>query len=242
MIINKEIFTNLIKKAYLNELNDELIIQFTKDEIKIPFFLGMVGGIISMPNKLNEEPFDMVVVNITNFLKSIKILKESFEMDFQSKQKSRFISMRDGKYENDYRLSDISLLQHDHLKIYTFQEPKFDVKININQDFIKDMLEIKSTIKVEDTSTIHIKSMGDKKLEFILGDYNKVKYKLPFEKLNPSTLEINSNFNFQKFISIIEQNKDVISGTILFKKPFIKLETNCLNNLNTIYYLVENQT
>lgn len=241
MIINKEIFTNLIKKAYLNELNDELIIQFTKDEIKIPFFLGAIGGVISKPNILNEEPFDMVVVNITNFLKSIKILKESFEMDFQSKERSRFISMRDGKYENDYRLSDISLLQHDHLKIYTLQEPQFDVKIDINQDFIKDMLEIKSTIKVEDTTAIQIKSMGEKKLEFILGDYNKVKYKLPFEKLNSTTLEINSKFNFSKFISIIEQNKDVISGTILFKKPFIKIETHCKDSVKCIYYLVENQ-
>ena len=242
MIINKEIFTNLIKKAYLNELNDELIIQFTKEEIKIPFFLGAVVGIISKPNILNEEPFDMVVVNITNFLKSIKILKESFEMDFQSKERSRFISMRDGKYENDYRLSDVSMLQHDHLKIYTFQEPQFDVKIDINQDFIKDMLEIKSTIKVEDTTAIQIKSMGEKKLEFILGDYNKVKYKLPFEKLNSTTLEINSKFNFQKFISIIEQNKDVSSGTILFKKPFIKIETHCKDSVKCIYYLVENQS
>jgi hypothetical protein len=103
------------------------------------------------------------------------------------------------------------------------------------------MLEIKSTIKVEDTTAIQIKSMGEKKLEFILGDYNKVKYKLPFEKLNSTTLEINSKFNFQKIISIIEQNKDVVSGTILFKKPFIKIETHCKDSVKCIYYLVENQ-
>ena len=241
MNINKDYFTSLIKKAYLGEINNELIIQFKEDVIKIPFYKGDIGGIISSTNTLTSSPFDMVIVNISNFLKSVKILKESFEMEFKDKE-SRFINMQDGKFENDFRLSDVSLLQDDHLRIYELELPEMDVKIPINQEFIKDILEIKSTVKVDETTAIQIKSMGEKKLELILGDYNKVKYKVNFEKLNSNSLEVNAKFNFQKFISIIEQNKDIIDGTIFYKKPFIKIEVNCNNNISAIYYLIQNQT
>lgn len=239
MKINKKSFTNLLKKAYLSELNDELIIQFHESKIVIPFFIGAVGGIITKENS-SQEPFEMVVVNVTNLLKQMSILDEEFEMSFVESQ-NRFIQMKDKKFENNYRLSDKSLLQNDHLKIYDFQEPSYDVKMDFGQEFVKDILDMKSTIKSDETTSIQLKSMGEKKLEFILGDYNKIKYKTEFEKLNQNSLEINAKFNFKNFISLLEQIKDVKNGTIFYKKPFIKIQAQCSDDVNVNYFIVQNQ-
>ena len=239
MKINKKSFINLLKKAYLGELNDELIIQFQENFIKIPFWQNGICGIITKENS-PQTPFEMVVVNVTNLLKQMSILDEEFEMSFVESQ-NRFIQMKDKKFENNYRLSDKSLLQNDHLKIYEFQEPPYDIKMDFGQEFVKDILDMKSTIKSDETTSIQLKSMGEKKLEFILGDYNKIKYKTEFEKLNKNSLEINSKFNFQKFISLLEQIKDVKSGTIFYKKPFIKIQAQCGDDVNVNYFIVQNQ-
>lgn len=240
MLVNKKHFTNLIKKIHLGGLTDEVLIQFTRDKIIIPFYNRTeLNAILTFPHNLKEEPFELAIPRVSEFVKFMSLLDDIFEMNIEQDGTARYLTMVDKKYTNKYRITDKSTLVHEHEKIFDFNEPEYDVEIKINQEIISDLLKMKNSVKIEDNTTVKLKSTGEKRLAFILGDFHKSNYDLKFTKLNKNPLEVNAKFNFSKFISIIDNNKDAVTGTIKYKKPFIKVDISS-EEVNSVYYLVEN--
>lgn len=237
--MNKQILLSIINKYYLDGLVETVLFKIQNKKLIIDFgteFKDLKGIIIA---DIDLEDCNLGIYDTSSLIKLININDDELDITIDKQGIiSRKIKIKSKDFNIEYCLVEELLIPKPPS---IDEEPKYDISFPITSQFIDRFIKAE---KATTSEVLCIKSSYEPKgLEFVLGgngDYsNKIKFIEPCKyDFPPSELQ----FNVIEFREILDNNKDLISGTFEYSSEgMIKLSFLNKNDISSIYYLIAHE-
>ena len=234
--MNKQQFVKFIDKYNLGGLVNSAILSFKDNTLNTRFTSGdkSLLGILSM-DKWDFEDGEFGVYNTEQLVKLLSVLDDDVTMTVsKAGDKAVSIQMSDSVSKVNYMLTDTSVISRPPVPESLPQN--FELKININQQFISKFISGKQALPETDTFTI---VTNNDKANVVIGyaSVNTNRVTIPVSTTEYKHMDLIS-FNAGNFKEILSANKECESALLEVSPDGIAKITFKIDNYKSTYYLV----
>lgn len=234
--MNKQKLVKFIDKYNLGGLVNSAILSFKDNTLNTRFTSGdkSLLGILSM-DKWDFEDGEFGVYNTEQLVKLLSVLDDDVTMTVsKAGEKAVSIQMSDSVSKVNYMLTDTSVISRPPVPESLPQN--FELKININQQFISKFISGKQALPETDTFTI---VTNNDKANVVIGyaSVNTNRVTIPVSTTEYKHMDLIS-FNAGNFKEILSANKECESALLEVSPDGIAKITFKIDNYKSTYYLV----
>lgn len=234
--MNKQKLVKFIDKYNLGGLVNSAILSFKDNTLNTRFTSGdkSLLGILSM-DKWDFEDGEFGVYNTEQLVKLLSVLDDDVTMTVsKAGDKAVSIQMSDSVSKVNYMLTDTSVISRPPVPESLPQN--FELKININQQFISKFISGKQALPETDTFTI---VTNNDKANVVIGyaSVNTNRVTIPVSTTEYKHMDLIS-FNAGNFKEILSANKECESALLEVSPDGIAKITFKIDNYKSTYYLV----
>jgi len=241
-MINKITLQSIINKYYLGE-NESVKWDINDKTLTIKFMSSnkeVIGKLIH--NNFDLEDSELAVYETKRLINLLNITTGDVLLELEKTHKVYTkLLISDQDFNLSYALADLLLIE----KVGTVNEPKWDVDLNLEKEYVSNLVKAKSALSEVDNMVIttELDTNNELMCKFTFGDEqghnNKITYQLYGEILDQNLqLPFNSNI----FKTILNVNKDLDSGSLkISSKGLMKLEFTSGDTLCE-YFLVRKES
>ena len=234
--MNKQKLVKFIDKYSLGGLVNSAILSFKDNTLNTRFTSGdkSLLGILSM-DKWDFEDGEFGVYNTEQLVKLLSVLDDDVTMTVsKAGEKAVSIQMSDSVSKVNYMLTDTSVISRPPVPESLPQN--FELKININQQFISKFISGKQALPETDTFTI---VTNNDKANVVIGyaSVNTNRVTIPVSTTEYKHMDLIS-FNASNFKEILSANKECESALLEVSPDGIAKITFKIDNYKSTYYLV----
>jgi|TARA_R110000822_G_scaffold175224_2_gene314919 hypothetical protein len=234
--MNKQKLVKFIDKYNLGGLVNSAILSFKDNTLNTRFTSGdkSLLGILSM-DKWDFEDGEFGVYNTEQLVKLLSVLDDDVTMTVsKAGDKAVSIQMSDSVSKVNYMLTDTSVISRPPVPESLPQN--FELKININQQFISKFISGKQALPETDTFTIVTKNDT---ANVVIGyaSVNTNRVTIPVSTTEYKHMDLIS-FNAGNFKEILSANKECESALLEVSPDGIARITFKIDNYKSTYYLV----
>ena len=234
--MNKQKLVKFIDKYNLGGLVNSAILSFKDNTLNTRFTSGdkSLLGILSM-DKWDFEDGEFGVYNTEQLVKLLSVLDDDVTMTVsKAGDKAVSIQMSDSVSKVNYMLTDTSVISRPPVPESLPQN--FELKININQQFISKFISGKQALPETDTFTI---VTNNDKANVVIGyaSVNTNRVTIPVSTTEYKHMDLIS-FNAGNFKEILSANKECESALLEVSPDGIARITFKIDNYKSTYYLV----
>lgn len=234
--MNKQKLVKFIDKYSLGGLVNSAILSFKDNTLNTRFTSGdkSLLGILSM-DKWDFEDGEFGVYNTEQLVKLLSVLDDDVTMTVsKAGDKAVSIQMSDSVSKVNYMLTDTSVISRPPVPESLPQN--FELKININQQFISKFISGKQALPETDTFTI---VTNNDKANVVIGyaSVNTNRVTIPVSTTEYKHMDLIS-FNAGNFKEILSANKECESALLEVSPDGIAKITFKIDNYKSTYYLV----
>mgnify|MGYP001265783587 FL=1 len=234
--MNKQKLVKFIDKYSLGGLVNSAILSFKDNTLNTRFTSGdkSLLGILSM-DKWDFEDGEFGVYNTEQLVKLLSVLDDDVTMSVtKAGDKAVSIQMSDSVSKVNYMLTDTSVISRPPVPESLPQN--FELKININQQFISKFISGKQALPETDTFTI---VTNNDKANVVIGyaSVNTNRVTIPVSTTEYKHMDLIS-FNASNFKEILSANKECESALLEVSPDGIAKITFKIDNYKSTYYLV----
>ena len=234
--MNKQKLVKFIDKYSLGGLVNSAILSFKDNTLNTRFTSGdkSLLGILSM-DKWDFEDGEFGVYNTEQLVKLLSVLDDDVTMSVtKAGDKAVSIQMSDSVSKVNYMLTDTSVISRPPVPESLPQN--FELKININQQFISKFISGKQALPETDTFTI---VTNNDKANVVIGyaSVNTNRVTIPVSTTEYKHMDLIS-FNAGNFKEILSANKECESALLEVSPDGIAKITFKIDNYKSTYYLV----
>jgi hypothetical protein len=200
----------------------------------------VIGKLIH--NNFDLEDSELAVYETKRLINLLNITTGDVLLELEKTHKVYTkLLISDQDFNLSYALADLLLIE----KVGTVNEPKWDVDLNLEKEYVSNLVKAKSALSEVDNMVIttELDTNNELMCKFTFGDEqghnNKITYQLYGEILDQNLqLPFNSNI----FKTILNVNKDLDSGSLkISSKGLMKLEFTSGDTLCE-YFLVRKES
>tara|TARA_R100000030_G_scaffold99961_4_gene91981 strand:- start:3339 stop:4061 length:723 start_codon:yes stop_codon:yes gene_type:complete len=234
--MDKQKFVNFIEKYNLDGLVNSAILSFKDKKLSTRFTSGdkSLLGIISM-DKWDFEDGEFGVYDTTQLKSLLKVLDSDVQMKVnKAGDKAVSIQMSDSVSKIQYILSDTAVINKPPAPENLPQD--FDLKIEVNTQFIKKFIVGKDALAETDTFTITTNG-GNTSVIIGYSSVNTNRVTIPVSTSEYKDMEIIS-FNANNFKNILKANQECESAVLEVSPQGVARITFNIDDYKSTYYLV----
>ena len=234
--MNKQQLVKFISKYNLGGLVNSAILSFKDNTLNTRFTSGdkSLLGILSM-DKWDFEDGEFGVYNTEQLVKLLSVLDDDVTMSVtKAGDKAVSIQLSDTVSKVNYMLTDTSVISRPPVPESLPQN--FELKININQQFISKFISGKQALPETDTFTVFTKNNTT---SIVIGyaSVNTNRVTIPVSTTEYKEMDLIS-FNATNFKEILSANKECESAILEVSPDGIAKITFKIDNYKSTYYLV----
>tara|TARA_R100001369_G_scaffold50166_1_gene76877 strand:- start:1395 stop:2117 length:723 start_codon:yes stop_codon:yes gene_type:complete len=234
--MNKQQLVKFIGKYNLGGLVNSAILSFKDNTLNTRFTSGdkSLLGILSM-DKWDFEDGEFGVYNTEQLVKLLSVLDDDVTMSVtKAGDKSVSIQLSDSVSKVNYMLTDTSVISRPPVPESLPQN--FELKININPQFISKFISGKQALPETDTFTVVTKNDT---ASIVIGyaSVNTNRVTIPVSTTEYKQMDLIS-FNATNFKEILSANKECESAILEVSPDGIAKITFKIDNYKSTYYLV----
>jgi len=234
--MNKQKLVKFIDKYNLGGLVNSAILSFKDNTLNTRFTSGdkSLLGILSM-DKWDFEDGEFGVYNTEQLVKLLSVLDDDVTMTVsKAGDKAVSIQMSDSVSKVNYMLTDTSVISRPPVPESLPQN--FELKININPQFISKFISGKQALAETDTFTVVTKNDT---ASIVIGyaSVNTNRVTIPVSTTEYKQMDLIS-FNATNFKEILSANKECESAILEVSPDGIAKITFKIDNYKSTYYLV----
>ena len=234
--MNKQQFVKFIDKYNLGGLVNSAILSFRNNTLNTRFTSGdkSLLGILSM-DKWDFEDGEFGVYNTEQLVKLLSVLDDDVTMTVtKAGDKAVSIQLSDSVSKVNYMLTDTSVISRPPVPESLPQN--FELKININSQFISKFISGKQALPETDTFTVVTKNDTT---SIVIGyaSVNTNRVTIPVTTTEYKQMDLIS-FNATNFKEILSANKECESALLEVSPDGISKITFNIDNYKSTYYLV----
>ena len=234
--MNKQKLVKFIDKYNLGGLVNSAILSFKDNTLNTRFTSGdkSLLGILSM-DKWDFEDGEFGVYNTEQLVKLLSVLDDDVTMTVsKAGDKAVSIQMSDSVSKVNYMLTDTSVISRPPVPESLPQN--FELKININPQFISKFISGKQALAETDTFTVVTKNDT---ASIVIGyaSVNTNRVTIPVSTTEYKHMDLIS-FNAGNFKEILSANKECESALLEVSPDGIAKITFKIDNYKSTYYLV----
>ena len=234
--MNKQKLVKFIDKYNLGGLVNSAILSFKDNTLNTRFTSGdkSLLGILSM-DKWDFEDGEFGVYNTEQLVKLLSVLDDDVTMTVsKAGDKAVSIQMSDSVSKVNYMLTDTSVISRPPVPESLPQN--FELKININQQFISKFISGKQALPETDTFTI-VTNNDTASIVIGYASVNTNRVTIPVSTTEYKEMDLIS-FNATNFKEILHANKECESALLEVSPDGIARITFKIDNYKSTYYLV----
>ena len=234
--MNKQKLVKFIDKYNLGGLVNSAILSFKDNTLNTRFTSGdkSLLGILSM-DKWDFEDGEFGVYNTEQLVKLLSVLDDDVTMSVtKAGDKAVSIQMSDSVSKVNYMLTDTSVISRPPVPESLPQN--FELKININQQFISKFISGKQALPETDTFTI-VTNNDTASIVIGYASVNTNRVTIPVSTTEYKHMDLIS-FNAGNFKEILSANKECESALLEVSPDGIAKITFKIDNYKSTYYLV----
>ena len=234
--MNKQKLVKFIDKYNLGGLVNSAILSFKDNTLNTRFTSGdkSLLGILSM-DKWDFEDGEFGVYNTEQLVKLLSVLDDDVTMTVsKAGDKAVSIQMSDSVSKVNYMLTDTSVISRPPVPESLPQN--FELKININQQFISKFISGKQALPETDTFTI-VTNNDTASIVIGYASVNTNRVTIPVSTTEYKHMDLIS-FNATNFKEILSANKECESALLEVSPDGIAKITFKIDNYKSTYYLV----
>ena len=234
--MNKQQLVKFISKYNLGGLVNSAILSFRNNTLNTRFTSGdkSLLGILSM-DKWDFEDGEFGVYNTEQLVKLLSVLDDDVTMTVtKAGDKAVSIQLSDSVSKVNYMLTDTSVISRPPVPESLPQN--FELKININPQFISKFISGKQALPETDTFTVVTKNDTT---SIVIGyaSVNTNRVTIPVTTTEYKQMDLIS-FNATNFKEILSANKECESALLEVSPDGISKITFNIDNYKSTYYLV----
>ena len=234
--MNKQQLVKFISKYNLGGLVNSAILSFKDNTLNTRFTSGdkSLLGILSM-DKWDFEDGEFGVYNTEQLVKLLSVLDDDVTMSVtKAGDKAVSIQLSDTVSKVNYMLTDTSVISRPPVPESLPQN--FELKININPQFISKFISGKQALPETDTFTVFTKNNTT---SIVIGyaSVNTNRVTIPVSTTEYKEMDLIS-FNATNFKEILHANKECESALLEVSPDGIAKITFKIDNYKSTYYLV----
>ena len=234
--MNKQKLVKFIDKYNLGGLVNSAILSFKDNTLNTRFTSGdkSLLGILSM-DKWDFEDGEFGVYNTEQLVKLLSVLDDDVTMTVsKAGDKAVSIQLSDTVSKVNYMLTDTSVISRPPVPESLPQN--FELKININPQFISKFISGKQALAETDTFTVFTKNDTT---SIVIGyaSVNTNRVTIPVSTTEYKQMDLIS-FNATNFKEILSANKECESALLEVSPDGIAKITFKIDNYKSTYYLV----
>tara|TARA_R110000737_G_scaffold5467_1_gene18423 strand:- start:208 stop:930 length:723 start_codon:yes stop_codon:yes gene_type:complete len=234
--MNKQQLVKFISKYNLGGLVNSAILSFKDNTLNTRFTSGdkSLLGILSM-DKWDFEDGEFGVYNTEQLVKLLSVLDDDVTMSVtKAGDKAVSIQLSDTVSKVNYMLTDTSVISRPPVPESLPQN--FELKIDINQQFIKKFIAGSQALPETDTFTVVTKNdTASIVIGYSIVNTNRVTIPVPTTEYKEMDL---ISFNATNFKEILSANKECESALLEVSSDGITKITFKIDNYKSTYYLV----
>ena len=234
--MNKQKLVKFIDKYSLGGLVNSAILSFKDNTLNTRFTSGdkSLLGILSV-DKWDFEDGEFGVYNTEQLVKLLSVLDDDVTMTVsKAGDKAVSIQMSDSVSKVNYMLTDTSVISRPPVPESLPQN--FELKININQQFISKFISGKQALPETDTFTI-VTNNDTASIVIGYASVNTNRVTIPVSTTEYKHMDLIS-FNATNFKEILSANKECESALLEVSPDGIAKITFKIDNYKSTYYLV----
>lgn len=236
--MDKSHLVTTLEKYYLNGTVERVKIQVENKNVTVRFVApnkDLVGTVVASDFELEDSELGIYdtsqllkLINITNSFVTLETIKEH---NIPTK-----LLVADNEYNLEYVLADTTMIPN----VPTVDEPVYDIKAEIDLEFITKFIKAKKAI---DTEVFSVDANYDeakaKVVRFVLGGdasyTNKITFTVPASYEGIHTKQLQFNINYLR--EILDTNKDLTSGKLRICTEGL-MRIDFTSEKGTSYYLL----
>ena len=234
--MNKQKLVKFIDKYNLGGLVNSAILSFKDNTLNTRFTSGdkSLLGILSMDN-WDFEDGEFGVYNTEQLVKLLSVLDDDVTMSVsKTEEKAISIQLSDSVSKVNYMLTDTSVINRPPVPESLPQN--FELKININPQFITKFISGKQALPETDTITV---VSNNNSTNDVIGyaSVNTNRVTIPVSTTEYKEMDLIS-FNASNFKEVLSANKECESALLEVSPDGIAKITFKIDNYKSTYYLV----
>ena len=234
--MNKQKLVKFIDKYNLGGLVNSAILSFKDNTLNTRFTSGdkSLLGILSMDN-WDFEDGEFGVYNTEQLVKLLSVLDDDVTMSVsKTEEKAISIQLSDSVSKVNYMLTDTSVINRPPVPESLPQN--FELKININPQFITKFISGKQALPETDTFTVVTNNYST---NVVIGyaSVNTNRVTIPVSTTEYKEMDLIS-FNASNFKEVLSANKECESALLEVSPDGIAKITFKIDNYKSTYYLV----
>jgi hypothetical protein len=239
--MKKSYIIDNIQKYFLGGLVGEVIWTISNGKVEINFETSTKDAIGNLVFDLALEDNEIGIYNTDSLLRLLSITNEDVQLEL-SKSNTGLVNklkIKDNKFDLDYNLSDISIIQ----AVRKVGEADYDFTFQINDEFISNFTKAHNALEKTPQFTINTTTTAQNEnvVEMLLGERSTHSNKIKFTE--PSTFTEQSDilpFSALVFREILSANKGAKGTMSVSNKGLAKLEFKTDTTLSK-YFMVRLQ-
>ena len=234
--MNKQKLVKFIDKYSLGGLVNSAILSFKDNTLNTRFTSGdkSLLGILSMDN-WDFEDGEFGVYNTEQLVKLLSVLDDDVTMSVsKTEEKAISIQLSDSVSKVNYMLTDTSVINRPPVPESLPQN--FELKININPQFITKFISGKQALPETDTFTV-VTNNNSTNVVIGYASVNTNRVTIPVSTTEYKEMDLIS-FNASNFKEVLSVNKECESALLEVSPDGIAKITFKIDNYKSTYYLV----
>jgi|TARA_Y100001938_G_scaffold140553_1_gene208888 hypothetical protein len=234
--MNKQKLVKFIDKYNLGGLVNSAILSFKDNTLNTRFTSGdkSLLGILSMDN-WDFEDGEFGVYNTEQLVKLLSVLDDDVTMSVsKTEEKAISIQLSDSVSKVNYMLTDTSVINRPPVPESLPQN--FELKININPQFITKFISGKQALPETDTFTV-VTNNNSTNVVIGYASVNTNRVTIPVSTTEYKEMDLIS-FNASNFKEVLSANKECESALLEVSPDGIAKITFKIDNYKSTYYLV----
>ena len=234
--MNKQKLVKFIDKYNLGGLVNSAILSFKDNTLNTRFTSGdkSLLGILSMDN-WDFEDGEFGVYNTEQLVKLLSVLDDDVTMSVsKTEEKAISIQLSDSVSKVNYMLTDTSVINRPPVPESLPQN--FELKININPQFITKFISGKQARPETDTFTV-VTNNNSTNVVIGYASVNTNRVTIPVSTTEYKEMDLIS-FNASNFKEVLSANKECESALLEVSPDGIAKITFKIDNYKSTYYLV----
>jgi hypothetical protein len=239
--MKKSYIIDNIQKYFLGGLVGEVIWTISNGKVEINFETSTKDAIGNLVFDLALEDNEIGIYNTDSLLRLLSITNEDVQLEL-SKSNTGLVNklkIKDNKFDLDYNLSDISIIQ----AVRKVGEADYDFTFQINDEFISNFTKAHNALEKTPQFTINTTTTAQNEnvVEMLLGERSTHANKVKFTE--PATFTEQSDilpFSALVFREILSANKGAEGTMSVSNKGLAKLEFKTDTTLSK-YFMVRLQ-
>ena len=233
--MNKQKLVKFIDKYNLGGLVNSAILSFKDNTLNTRFTSGdkSLLGILSMDN-WDFEDGEFGVYNTEQLVKLLSVLDDDVTMSVsKTEEKAISIQLSDSVSKVNYMLTDTSVINRPPVPESLPQN--FELKININPQFITKFISGKQALPETDTFTV-VTNNNSTNVVIGYASVNTNRVTIPVSTTEYKEMDLIS-FNASNFKEVLSANKECESALLEVSPDGIAKITFKIDNYKSTYYL-----